>query len=164
MYTLPKEKREELRKPLGEIIDEDTLRKRKISGKIVTIGDKVTVTLKKNGIRPDIAIIDYKIERKECSEEEKKILANGKKTIKVKNPPGKITSELWNAVATGYALDEPVTIEVEGEEDLSALPAIYLAPNDTTVLYGLPSRGIVVVEVGKKEREKVWKFLKQMEE
>jgi len=67
-------------------------------------------------------------------------------------------------VATGYALDEPVTIEVEGEEDLSALPAIYLAPNDTTVLYGLPSRGIVVVEVGKKEREKVWKFLKQMEE
>jgi len=58
MYTLPKEKREELRKPLGEIIDEDTLRKRKISGKIVTIGDKVTVTLKKNGIRPDIAIIE----------------------------------------------------------------------------------------------------------
>lgn len=111
-----------------------------------------------------MAIIDYKIERKECSKEEKQVLSNGKRIIKVKNPAGKITSELWNAVATGYALDECITVEVEGEEDLAALPAIYLAPRNTTVLYGLPSKGIVVVEVGKNEREKVWKFLKQMEE
>ncbi|KAA0001793.1 MAG: DUF359 domain-containing protein [Thermoplasmata archaeon] len=164
MYVLPKEKREELRKPLGEVIDEETLKKREIKGKIVTIGDKVTLTLKKNGIQPDMAIIDYKIERKECSKEEKQVLSNGKRIIKVKNPAGKITSELWNAVATGYALDECITVEVEGEEDLAALPAIYLAPRNTTVLYGLPSKGIVVVEVGKNEREKVWKFLKQMEE
>lgn len=164
MYTLPKERREELRKPLGDVIDENTLKKRKMKGRIVTVGDKVTLTLKKNGIQPDMAIIDYKIERKECSDKEREILSNGMKRLKVKNPAGKITTELWNAIATGYALGEEITIEVEGEEDLAALPAICLAPQNTTVLYGLPSKGIVIVNVSNKEREKVWEFLKQMEE
>ncbi len=163
MYTLPEEKREELRKPLGELMSEEDLKRKHIHGKIVTVGDKVTLTLKKNGIRPHMAIIDYKIERKECNGEERCIIANGEKVLKVKNPSGHITSELWNAIATGYASNEPVTIEVDGEEDLAALPAICLASHDTTVLYGLPSKGIVVVEVGKEERKKVWEFLKQME-
>ena len=63
MYVLPDNKKEELRKPLGKVVKE--LDKNEIKGKIVSVGDVVTMVLKEEGIEPDIAIVDYKIERKE---------------------------------------------------------------------------------------------------
>ncbi len=157
MYTLPDDKKEELRKPLGKITNK--VEKEDLKGKIVSVGDAVTMSLEKEGIKPDIAIVDYKIERRGY---EGKNFSAGK-IIKVKNPAGKITRELWNAIATAYIENKKTLIEVDGEEDLAALPAIYLAPDNTTVIYGMPSKGMVVVNVGKKERNIVEKFLKSLE-
>lgn len=157
MYVLPDNKKEELRKPLGKVVKE--LDKKEIKGKIVSVGDMVTMVLKEEGIEPNIAIVDYKIERKEYKGEK----FNAEEIIRVRNPAGMITKELWNAIATAYAMKKKVLIEVEGEEDLAALPAIYLAPKNTTVIYGLPSKGMVVVEVGNEERKKVGEFLKEIE-
>ncbi|MBC7080754.1 MAG: DUF359 domain-containing protein [Thermoplasmatales archaeon] len=157
MYILPEDKKEELRKPLGKI--KSKIGKENLKGKIVSVGDMVTLSLEKEGIEPNIAIVDYKIERK--GYERKDFYAE--KIIKVKNPAGQITRELWNAIATAYIEDKKVLIEVEGEEDLAALPAIYLAPDNTTVIYGMPCKGMVVVNVGRKEREIVEKFLKSLE-
>jgi len=158
MYFVPEKKKEELRKPLGKIVKEMDLRS--LEGKrIVTVGDFVTSYFVKLGVMPDIAIIDYKIERKEYKGKK----FQPQKVIKVKNPAGYITRELWNSIATAYALQEKVLIEVDGEEDLAALPAIYLAPPNTIVIYGMPSKGMVVVEVGEKERKKVDEFLKSLE-
>ncbi|MEA2054583.1 MAG: DUF359 domain-containing protein [Candidatus Thermoplasmatota archaeon] len=165
MYTLMDNKRNELRKIMGELITEDDIDKKEMKGKIVSVGDMVTATLKKHGIEPDISIVDYKIERKKCGHELKNIIREGNEKVKkVRNPQKKITDDLWNAIEEAYARNEKVRIEVEGEDDLAALPAICLAPPDTTVMYGLPSRGIVFVEVGDDERKKVWSFLKKMEE
>ena len=157
MYVVPENRKEELRKPLGRVIkDIDT---QDIQGKLVCVGDMVTLTMRKKGIMPDIAIVDYKIERKEYKGEP----FHAEEIIKVRNPPGVITRELWNAIATSYAKNKKMLIEVEGEEDLAALPAIYLAPDNTTVIYGLPSIGMVMVKVGEKERKRVDKFLKEIE-
>ena len=156
MYFVPEEKKEELRKPLGKIVKSIDINE--LRGKIVTVGDMVTMHLNEKGINPDIAIIDYKIERKEYKG--KKFQAQ--RVIKVKNPAGMITRQLWNAIATAYAMKEKTLIEVDGEEDLAALPAIYLAPENTTVIYGMPSKGMVVVKVGDKERKKVDEFLKSL--
>ncbi len=157
MYVLPDEKKEELRKPLGRVVKE--IGKEEIKGKVVSVGDMVTMVLQKNGIIPDIAVVDYRIERKEYKGER----FHAEEIIKVRNPAGMITRELWNAIATAYTKDKSILIEVEGEEDLAALPAIYLAPDNTTVIYGLPSKGMVVVEVGEEERKKVGNFLKEIE-
>jgi len=151
MYKIPEEKQEELRKPLGKIVKEI---EEKINGKIVSVGDMVTIYLIKKGFKPNIAIVDYKIERKGHNEKFEYPFK-----IKVKNPPGMITRELWNAVATAYAENKNTLIEVDGEEDLAALPAIYLAPENTTVIYGLRNKGMVVVKVGSEERKKVKEFL-----
>ncbi len=158
MYLIPERKKEELRKPIGKVVKK--IEKEEIKGRIVCIGDMVTLTLKKEGIEPDIAVVDYMIGRKEYKGN--KFQAG--KIIKVRNPAGKITRELWNAIATAYAENKKTLIEVEGEEDLAALPAIYLAPENTTVIYGLPSKGMVIVKVREKERKKVENFLKKMEE
>jgi len=165
MYTLPDNKRNELRMPLGELITEEDISKREMKGKIVSVGDMVTATLKRHGIEPDISIIDYKVEREECGEDIKGIIKSGNEDVrKVRNPQREITDELWNTIETSYAREKRVIIEVEGEEDLAALPAIYLAPLGTTVVYGLPSQGIVFVRVGNDEKNKVLSFLKKMEE
>ncbi len=154
MYKIPDNKKDELRKPIGKLVKEID----SIEGKIVSIGDAVTTYLIKKDIKPDIAVVDYKIQRKKY---------NGKyyaeKVIKVKNPPGCISRQLWNAIATAYAENKKTLIEVDGEEDLAALPAIYLAPENTTVIYGLRNKGMVVVEVGKEERRMVKKFLNGLE-
>lgn len=94
----------------------------------------------------------------------KEIIMGEEEIKKVSNPPGLITDELWDAIEESYGSQKKVRIEVDGEEDLAALPAIYLAPSGTNVLYGLPSRGIVLVKVGNDEKDKVLSFLKKMEE
>ena len=157
MYSLSDNKREELKKPFGKVTT--TLDKDELKGIVVTVGDVVTITLKKNGIEPDIAIVDYKTKRKEYKGQR----FHAEEVIKVGNPAGGITRDLWNAIATSYASNKKIVIEVEGEEDLAALPAIFLAPENTTVIYGLPSQGMVIVNVGEKERKKVGKFLKEIE-
>ena len=157
MYVLPNSRRDELKKPLGRVVRK--IHKNELSERVVSVGDMVTMTLKEAGIEPDVAVVDYKIERKEYKGEP----FHAEEVIKVRNPPGMITRELWRAIATSYTKNKKVLIEVEGEEDLAALPAIYLAPSNTTVIYGLPSVGMVVVKVGEKERKIVDRFLKGLE-
>jgi Uncharacterized protein conserved in archaea len=53
-------------------------------------------------------------------------------------------------------------IIVDGEEDLAALSAIFLAPENTKVIYGMPDEGVVVVD-SSDSKEKVKKLLKKME-
>ena len=159
MYLLKESQKEELRIPLGKVVK--NVRREELGKKIVSVGDAVTIWLLKHKINPDISIVDYKIERKTY---EGKINA-GEKIIKVKNPAGRISRQLWSAISNAYKEKNKIMIEVDGEEDLAALPAIYLAPpgGSTTVIYGLPSRGMVIVRVGEKERKKVEEFLKKME-
>jgi uncharacterized protein (UPF0218 family) len=65
---------------------------------------------------------------------------------KVSNPPGTLTKELWQAVKEAYDTEEKTKIEVVGEEDIAALPCVWLAPEKTTIIYGLPDKGLVVVK------------------
>ncbi|MGB7994265.1 DUF359 domain-containing protein, partial [Methanoregula sp.] len=68
------------------------------------------------------------------------------KCIHVKNPPGTITDELINAL-TFAVENSPVTIMVEGEEDLAVIPLVIVAPLSSVVLYGQPHEGIVLRKI-----------------
>lgn len=166
MLVLPDNLREKLKEPLGSLVDEQGLLKQlKNINNIVSVGDFVTFTLLKHRINPIICIVDYIIERKECSSEiRKKILRFGKFHIKIKNPSGTITDELWNTIESAYNNLEkgPYCIEIEGEEDLAALPAIYLAPSDVTIIYGLPNKGVVIVKATQAQKNKVKEILDKM--
>jgi len=166
MYVLPDELRDLLKEPLGPLVDEQELLNLLSHEKyIVSVGDLVTYTLLKNGINPAICIVDYITERKDCAIEIKeKIKTICEKHIKIKNPPGIITDELWKEIESCYQnlKQESFCIEIEGEEDLAALPAIYLAPSDVTVIYGLPNRGVVVVKADQAHKSKVKEILDRM--
>ncbi len=165
MYTLPNNMRTLLKQPIGTLVDEkkllNILKKEK---KVVSIGDMVTYTLLKNNIEPFFCIIDYHTHRGKCSEDIIKTLNSyGKKTIKISNPAGKITDELWNVIKLSYENNnQSLRIEVKGEEDLASLAAIYLAPVDVTIIYGLPDKGVLVVKPTRENKDKVKQVLDKM--
>jgi uncharacterized protein (UPF0218 family) len=143
---LPDELRDELKNPLGEVVDENQLESiLKDVDKIVSVGDQCSLTLYGRGITPDITVVDYKVQRGDIQNMREKIQEIGQIVINVDNPPGAITRELWQAVEEAYQKEEKVRIEVSGEEDLATLPCVWLAPKNTAILYGLPRKGIVVV-------------------
>jgi uncharacterized protein (UPF0218 family) len=149
--VLPEKLRDELKKPLGKLFKEkELLNFIKNEKYIVSIGDLVTYTLLKNNVKPLMCIVDYKTKRKTCSKNIIEIIKSyGDEKIKVENPPGCITNELWDSINDSYKKIsiKKIIIEVKGEEDLATLPALILAPNrDVTIIYGMPDKGVVVVK------------------
>jgi len=165
MHVLPDNIRNLLKQPVGKLVDEKQLLELlKDEKKIVSIGDKVTYTLLKHNIEPFFCIVDYHTRRGECSENILKVLKEyGKKTINIDNPAGTITDELWNVIKLAYENNtQSLKIEVEGEEDLASLAAIYMAPVDVTIIYGLPDKGVLVVKPTKEIKDKVKLVLDKM--
>jgi len=166
MYVLPDDLKDTLKQYIGQLVDEPTLLKLlKKEKSIVTVGDRVTYTVLKHGFTPLLCIVDFILERKQYPEEMKKLIQMfGLVHLKIKNPPGTITDELWDAIQTVYQnpQNRPICIEVEGEEDLASLAAIYLAPRGVTVIYGLPNKGVVVVKATEAHKQKVKEVLDRM--
>jgi len=161
--TLPVELRGELKRPLGEVVNEEQLEILLRTAKtLVSVGDLSSLTLYNMGIIPDIAIVDFKTQRDDISHMKAQIQKIGQIVINVECPPGIITRQLWDAIENAYQMEEKVRIEVFGEEDLAALPCICLAPENTAVVYGLPDTGIVVVFAGKEAKMKVKDVLTKM--
>jgi uncharacterized protein (UPF0218 family) len=166
MRVLPDNLRDLLKEPIGQLVDEkgllELIRNEKY---IVSIGDLVTYTLLKNEIEPFFCIVDYKTRRGSCSEEIIDLIKSfGKKSIIVNNPPATISDDLWNIIEISYENleNDSFRIEVEGEEDLASLAAIYLAPPDVTIIYGLPDKGVLVVKPTDNNKRKVKEILDKM--
>jgi len=166
MHRLPTDLRDALKEPIGRLVSEDELLKiLKDEEFIVSVGDMVTYTLLKNDIYPVFCVVDFQIKRdKYSSEILDMIKAFGKKTVVVENPAGCITDDLWNSITDAYNCMEKgsLRIEVVGEEDLAALVAIYMAPRDVTIIYGLPNKGVVIVKAIEETKRKVKEILDKM--
>ena len=156
MYVLPDEFRKRLKEPLGFLLDEkgliEAVKTRRV---IISVGDMVTFTLLKHGVKPDVAVFDFQCKRRVCSGKMKELLGSyGDVKLRVRNKPGTISEELWNAIKEAYSLcrNKKVSVVVDGEEDLASLAAISLAPSDVTVIYGLPDKGVLLIDVTEKEK------------
>jgi len=125
---------------------------------IVTVGDVVTLTLTIGGINPKLSIIDCKCLRRKCLTLN---VLRGKfrNIIKVYNPPGRITIEAWNSIKRALKEQDNTLIEVQGEEDLLAIPAILEADLGSIVVYGLPLKGMVIVRVDNSVKELLRRIL-----
>lgn len=166
MHVLPDNLRDFLKKPVGQLVDEkellELLQKEKY---IVSIGDMVTYTLLKNEIEPVFCIVDYKTRRGECSSEMIELIKSfGNKSVIVENPPATISDDLWNVIEMAYETLEigSLRIEIEGEEDLASLAAIYMAPSDVTIIYGLPDKGVLVIKPTPENKRLVKEILDKM--
>ena len=166
-YTLPISLRKTLKEPIGLLVDEHTmLQEIKQASRVVSIGDQVTYTLLTHQIEPWFCVIDYQIKRQQDSQKIKNTLQSyGDQSIRVANPAGTITHELWDQIKNSYqdiSKTKKLRIEVTGEEDLAALPAILYAPENVTIIYGMPDKGVVIVPSTNEHKQKVKEILTQM--
>lgn len=165
MLALPETLRVELKDPLGEIYtDSDSLLtavdnhaaatvtsdSSTVEARLLTVGDVVTATLADAGRQPDIAVIDGRTEREPVDPAVEATLADlAGRRLSVANPPATLSESLLTTLDEVVTTTElPVTISVDGEEDLAALPAIVALPDGASVVYGQPGEGMVHVPVG----------------
>lgn len=167
MYRLPDDLRNILKTPMGELVNEERLIEI-LSDEdiIVSIGDLVTYTILKNNIEPIFCVVDYKTRRGKFPLEFIELIKSfGDEVIEVENPQGCISDDLWAAIVTAFDNIYKgiyTRIEVDGEEDLASLAAIFLAPSDVTIIYGLPDKGVLVVRPTQENKEKVKEVLEKM--
>ncbi|MFW5917231.1 MAG: GTP-dependent dephospho-CoA kinase family protein [Halorubrum sp.] len=165
MLTLPNSMRDAFKEPLGPVTtDADELladaaetrgERAAPDAPIIAVGDVVTYHLREAGRVPDVALIDGKTEREGIDPEiEAALAAADDRRVSVENPAASLSVDLLEALGEALADADPVIIEVTGEEDLAALPAILAAPDGASVVYGQPGEGMVRVAVTPESREK----------
>jgi len=160
--------RELLKKPLGRLTDAGAavgFLKQRRPLMLISVGDSSTAMLLRHGIIPDIAIYDYVVMRRSVDEAMKKTIDefNDMERLSAKNPAGQITDELMAALRQAFKAGR-AKVFVDGEEDLAALPAIFLAPVGSIVVYGQPNEGIVMIEVNEAAQENARKIYERMED
>ena len=125
--------------------------------RIIAVGDVVSRETLAAGITVNMRILDHISMRKPTEAFNLKI----NKTYRVKNPAGVITLEAWETIKQAMKDDEALIV-VEGEEDLLALPCIVESPTNSLVLYGQPSKGLVVVDTNRKLKDEANRILSRM--
>tara|TARA_Y100000996_G_scaffold181222_1_gene141665 strand:- start:216 stop:716 length:501 start_codon:yes stop_codon:yes gene_type:complete len=163
MYILKPEMAEELRSNSFEIFT-DAPTYLEDEPFIATIGDICTLKITQQIRVPDLCIVDYKTKRdtKLSIDQKKNIDEINSKSVTVKNPAGTITEELWNTIEDALGNEKSTKIIVDGEEDLATLAVISLSKIGAKVIYGMPDRGMVVVDVNQQAKKRANDFLNRM--
>jgi len=131
---------------------------------LIAVGDVVTYHLLEAGRQPDVAVIDGKTEREAVDAEIEAALADpDTETRHVRNPPAELSEALLVALREAIESPDPVTIIVDGEEDLATLPAIVCASLGASVIYGQPGAGMVHVAVTDASTDNARRLLSQFD-
>ena len=125
---------------------------------LITVGDAISENISELDIIPDIQIID--LMEKRIPRAFPKL--NWSEKIELKNKAGTLSNDAFSAISKSLKTTKKTLILVDGEEDLLALPAIFLAPINSLVLYGQPNQGFVLVKITDKVRLIAMKILKEM--
>jgi hypothetical protein len=159
MLRLPEALRGAFKDPLGPVFQDaeallsavDRARVRHAdpdgSPPLVAVGDVVTYHLRQAGRDPDVAVVDGRTEREAVDEDLRAALDGDRRRIAVRNEPATLSRDLLTALREALDAPDPTVLDVDGEEDLAALPAIVAAPDGASVVYGQPGEGMVHVAV-----------------
>lgn len=159
---LPETIRLQLKKPFGKII---RIRSRNEfgmteGGKIIAVGDISVANLLKAAIIPHLSIVDFYVQRKVAYQNLTQLgFGSANPDVIVKNEAGQVSKNLIDEINKAMSQRHKSIILVEGEEDLATIPAILLAPIGSSVIYGQPNKGAVLVNVTPDIKDKLCKLL-----
>ena len=158
---LPEKDRQVFKEPLGTELYDDDLGSFHAQTALITVGDVVSLTFRRHGIRPFLSIYDGITERREMTEFA--TLVEDEEKDEVVNPAGRITRELVESIR-GRIEGTGGLIKVIGEEDLALIPAVLLAPMGTDIVYGWPGRCMMRITTDEGIRSKMEHLVSKMEE
>lgn len=164
VLRLPDDLRGAFKEPMGSIETDAEIVVRDVSGPLIAVGDVVTYHFERIGHVPDVAVVDGLTERDAVDPEIAEVLeASGATRLQATNPAATLSASMLRALRKASESEEPVAIDVDGEEDLVTVPAIVLAKEGASVVYGQPGEGMVHVRVDEETRERARGLLERMD-
>jgi|APHM01.1.fsa_nt_gi Uncharacterized protein conserved in archaea len=160
---LPSSLRQEFKSPFGPVYTDVNEFLIDADQPIIAVGDIVTYHLRMVDYTSAVAIIDGQTKRETVDKTISTVLSEHNQRIDIENPPGMISAALLEALHTAVSRSEPVTIVVEGEEDLATLPAVLISQLGGTVVYGQPGQGMVRIPVTAETKIKMERLLNRMD-
>lgn len=157
---ISEELKQELKKPLGILIQDRDVTRQTISRYIrpdsylVSVGDATSEKLDAIGFYQHLQIVDGVEKRKK-----RKLPVSAAKKLYCDNPAGQITEQAIKTIKEAMSMQPPVQIIVNGEEDLLVIPVCAFAPQNTLVFYGQPNEGLVIVHLTQEIRNKTKSIL-----
>lgn len=156
--VIPSSLRESLHKPFGTLymqeIPDEILNHPE---KLITVGDVTTKRIHDMHVSPKLAVVDFKVERKDTNVDLLHLGFTGKEEVfDITNPPGEILPQTWKALVNiikNISEFKNIAVIVKGEEDLFVLPLLLLLPLGYTILYGQPNEGLVVINVTEEHKK-----------
>ncbi|ELZ09501.1 hypothetical protein C479_11805 [Halovivax asiaticus JCM 14624] len=158
LVSLPTSLRHELKDPIGPVETDPHSLLEAAGEPLVTVGDVVTYHVLEADRTPDVALVDGITKREAVDAVIRETVTAGE-TVDVENPQGALTDALIRALVAAIDDPDPVTILVDGEEDLATLPAIVAAPEGASVVYGQPDEGMVHAVVTDERRAAIRSLL-----
>ncbi|MGQ4554422.1 DUF359 domain-containing protein [Halobellus sp. GM3] len=163
MLTLPEDLRGAFKDPFGPVYTDAAALLADAGHPVIAVGDVVTYHLREAGHVPAVAVVDGRTKREAVGAEISEALADPERRRDVENPPGALSEPLCAALADSLDDEDPVTVVVDGEEDLAALPAVLLAPLGATVVYGQPDEGMVRIDVTDAAKAEMRSLIERMD-
>lgn len=166
---LPENLRFLLQQPWGEVVSRVPAG---IDGtKVITIGDVTTLEFNKKNVGQFLSIVDFLVQRQIKFRKLSELGFSNQRVQKVKNSPGTISFDLFEAVRKAFELKtKENVILIDGEEDLSVMPAILLSPLGFNIFYGQSARiamqsvtgrsneGLVRIIVDEEKKQRAYKL------
>ncbi len=138
----------------------------------IAVGDVVSKNLIDMGRQAEVSVVDFKSGRElYLSTPLSSSLPKGERKLgkgegelfqtelQAINEAGTINSKaaraIENAIKNNLKTHTPYVVEIDGEEDLLAIPAILLAPLNSIIVYGLPGVGVVEVKVTEEKKREI---------
>nr|WP_254282326.1 GTP-dependent dephospho-CoA kinase family protein [Haloarcula salina] len=155
--------RDELKEPLGPIYTDTAALLADAGEPLIAVGDMVTYHLIEGGRIPDLALVDEQTKRSAVDGEVTAAIGGFDDERTVENPAATLTAALLSAIRDGVESDETTLLDVDGEEDLAALPAVVVAPAGASVVYGQPDEGMVLTTCDEAAKERARSLLERMD-
>lgn len=149
-----------LKKPFGKIVKID--QQFKYTKSLIAVGDVTVQNLLKNKIIPDLSIVDFLVNRQRVFQNLAQLgFSQPNPDYVVENTPGQLSKDL--IISVQKSIQSKIRgqiILVEGEEDLAFIPALLLSPFPSTLLYGQPEKGAVMVTSSIETKNRLCHLLK----
>jgi uncharacterized protein (UPF0218 family) len=162
---LPRDLRGAFKDPFGPVYRDADRLLDDAGDPVFAVGDVVTYHLREAGRAPDVAVVDGRTKREAVDETIRRAVADPDERIEATNEAGTIGEDLLAALSTALAESErrPVTVVVDGEEDLATLPIVVAAPLGASVVYGQPNEGMVLVRVTAEAKREMRGLIERMD-
>jgi len=157
---LSQDQREFFQKVHGEIVEQPTLHAKFR----IAIGDITLQKFQSSQWPFSLGIYDGHSQRQKIDHI---FMKSPENILKIKNPAGMITNQLFNFLADFFENSENKRkqkqnlLMIDGEEDLTTVAAVLAAPLNTMIYYGQPNQGLVELTVTEKIKDRFYHLLSE---